>query len=126
MKGADNQSIAVVDRWRQPGDQTHVPRVTETDPNNNNRISSRFMEDGSYLRVKNMTLSYTLKEATAERLRIRSARLFVTGQNLLTFTNYSGMDPEVNYAGADNLRIGTDFFTHPHARTISLGINLGL
>jgi TonB-dependent starch-binding outer membrane protein SusC len=126
MKGSDNQSIAVVDRWRQPGDQTHVPRVTETDPNNNNRISSRFIEDGSYLRVKNMTLSYTLRGNTAERLRIRSARLFVTGQNLLTFTNYSGMDPEVNYAGADNLRIGTDFFTHPHARTISLGINLGL
>jgi TonB-dependent starch-binding outer membrane protein SusC len=126
MKGADNQTIAVVDRWRQPGDQTHVPRVTETDPNNNNRISSRFIEDGSYLRVKNMTLSYSLKSTTAERLWIRSARLFVTGQNLLTFTNYSGMDPEVNYAGADNLRIGTDFFTHPHARTISLGINLGL
>lgn len=126
MKGSDNQSIAILDRWRQPGDRTHVPRVTETDPNNNNRISSRFIEDGSYLRVKNMTLSYTLGGSTAERLRIRSARIFVTGQNLLTFTNYSGMDPEVNYAGADNLRIGTDFFTHPHARTISVGINLGL
>ncbi|MFO7998131.1 MAG: TonB-dependent receptor [Bacteroidales bacterium] len=126
MKGSDNQSIAILDRWRQPGDRTHVPRVTETDPNNNNRISSRFIEDGSYLRVKNLTLSYSLKRETAEKLRIRSARIYVSGQNLLTFTNYSGMDPEVNYAGADNLRIGTDFFTHPHARTVSLGINLGL
>jgi TonB-dependent starch-binding outer membrane protein SusC len=126
MKGADNQTTAVLDRWRQPGDVTDVPRATENDPNNNNRISSRFIEDGSYLRVKNVTFSYSLDRSLAERLRLRSARFYVTGANLLTFTNYSGMDPEVNYAGDDNLRRGTDFFTYPQARTVSVGVNLGL
>jgi hypothetical protein len=57
---------------------------------------------------------------------MQTARLFVTGQNLLTFTNYSGMDPEVNYAGPSNIIQGTDFFTYPQARSVSIGINLGL
>ncbi len=124
MKGGDNQTTAVLDRWRQPGDETHIPRATELDPNNNNRISSRFIEDGSYLRVKNVTLSYRLDQSLASRLGVRSARVFLTGQNLLTFTNYGGMDPEVNYAGQSTLVMGTDFFTHPQVRTVSLGINI--
>ncbi len=57
---------------------------------------------------------------------VRSARVFLSAQNLLTFTNYSGMDPEVNYAGPSDLVLGTDFFTHPQVRTISFGINLEL
>ncbi|MBS4014156.1 MAG: TonB-dependent receptor [Bacteroidetes bacterium] len=126
MKGADNQTTAVLDRWREPGDITSVPRATELDPNNNNRISSRFIEDGSYLRVKNVVLSYNIDKKYLTRAGIRSARVYVTGQNLLTFTNYSGMDPEVNYAGPANVVMGTDFFTHPQVRTISFGINLGL
>ncbi len=126
MKGSDNQTTAVLDRWREPGDITSVPRATELDPNNNNRISSRFIEDGSYLRVKNVVLSYNIDKKHLTRAGIRSARVYVTGQNLLTYTNYSGMDPEVNYAGPANVVMGTDFFTHPQVRTISFGINLGL
>ncbi len=126
MKGSDNQTVAVLNRWRQPGDITDIPRATMLDPNNNNRISSRFIEDGSYLRVKNLTLSYTLESSLADRLGMRSARIFLAGQNLLTFTNYGGMDPEVNYAGPSTTVIGTDFFTHPQVRTISFGISLGL
>ena len=126
MKGSDNQTTAVLDRWRQPGDITDVPRATETDPNNNNRISSRFIEDGSYLRVKNVSLSYTLDQRFSERLGVSNMRISLTGENLLTFTNYSGMDPEVNYAGPSDLRLGTDFFTHPQVRTVSLGLNLDL
>lgn len=126
MKGADNQSTAILRRWRQPGDITDIPRATENDPNNNNRISSRFVEDGSYLRIKNLTLSYLLDRQLAERLKLRSTRIFLSAQNLLTFTNYSGMDPEVNYTGDSNLLRGTDFFTYPQARTFTIGINLGL
>lgn len=126
MKGSDNQSTAILRRWREPGDLTDIPRATEIDPNNNNRISSRFVEDGSYLRVKNLTFSYILSKPMAERLKVRSARLYVSAQNLLTFTNYSGMDPEVNYTGDNNLLRGTDFFTYPQARTFSVGLNLGL
>jgi hypothetical protein len=126
MKGSDNQSTAILRRWREPGDLTDIPRATENDPNNNNRISSRFVEDGSYLRVKNLTFSYILSQQLAERLKVRNARVYVSAQNLLTFTNYSGMDPEVNYTGDNNLLRGTDFFTYPQARTISVGLNLGL
>lgn len=126
MKGSDNQTTAVLDRWREPGDETDIPRATELDPNNNNRISSRFIEDGSYLRVKNVSLSYQLSPDFADRMGMHSARVFLRGENLLTFTNYSGMDPEVNYAGPDELRRGTDFFTHPQVRTTSLGIRIEL
>lgn len=126
MKGADNQSTDILRRWRQPGDMTDIPRATESDPNGNNRISSRFVEDGSYMRVKNLTLSYVLGREMCERLKVRNARIFISSQNLLTFTNYSGMDPEVNYTGDNNLLRATDFFTYPQARTISAGINLGL
>ncbi len=126
MKGSDNQTTAVLNRWRQPGDITDIPRATETDPNNNNRISSRFIEDGSYLRVKNLSLGYTLGPELATRLGVENAQIYITGENLLTFTNYSGMDPEVNYAGPSDLVLGTDFFTHPQVRTVSLGINLNL
>ena len=103
-----------------------MPRATALDPNNNNRISSRFIEDGSYLRLKNVTLSYDLGSGWTDRLRIQNARVYLTAQNLLTFTNYSGMDPEVNYAGPSDLVLGTDFFTHPQVRTISMGIGIGL
>lgn len=126
MKGADNQSTAILRRWRKPGDITDIPRATESDPNGNNRISSRFVEDGSYLRVKNVTFSYVLGRELADRLKVRNARVFVTSQNLLTFTRYSGMDPEVNYTGDNNLLRATDFFTYPQARTVSVGLNLGL
>ncbi|MDR4989296.1 MAG: TonB-dependent receptor [Bacteroidales bacterium] len=126
MKGSDNQTTEVLNRWRQPGDETHIPRATELDPNNNNRISSRFIEDGSYLRVKNLSISYVVDQKLVNRLGVQSARLSISGQNLLTFTNYSGMDPEVNYAGPSDLVLGTDFFTHPQVRTISFGISLEL
>jgi TonB-linked SusC/RagA family outer membrane protein len=126
MKGADNQSTEVLRRWRQPGDLTDIPRATDADPNNNNRISSRFVEDGSYLRVKNVTLSYVLPQTFAQRIKVRNARVYVSAQNLLTFTNYSGMDPEVNYTGDSNLLRATDFFTYPQARSFNVGFNLGL
>ena len=126
MRGPDNQSTAILDRWRQPGDITDMPRATESDPNANNRISSRFVEDGSFARLKTLTLSYNMNRQWIERIGVRSARIFFTGANLITITNYSGMDPEVNYRGDSNLLRATDFFTYPQARTYSVGINLGL
>jgi TonB-linked SusC/RagA family outer membrane protein len=126
MKGPDNQSVAILDRWRQPGDVTDIPRASENDPNANNRISSRFVEDGSYARLKNLTFSYNVKRQWVQRIGIQSARIFFTGANLITVTNYSGMDPEVNYRGDSNLLRATDFFTYPQARTYTFGINLRL
>jgi hypothetical protein len=103
-----------------------MPRATETDPNGNNRNSSRFVEDGSYARLKNLTLSYNFEPLLLERIGVKSARVYFSGANLITITNYSGMDPEVNYRGDNNLLRATDFFTYPQARTYTFGINLGL
>lgn len=123
LQGGDNQLEAVNRRWQNPGDITDIPRATN-DPvaaAQNRRASSRFIEDGSYLRLKNLTLGYTFQ---GEWKYIENLRLYFSSQNLLTFTNYSGLDPEVNYRGNDNAVIGTDFFTYPQARSFVLGLNL--
>jgi TonB-dependent starch-binding outer membrane protein SusC len=126
LQGGDNQLEAVVNRWKKPGDITNIPRAT-SDPvkaAENKRVSSRFIEDGSYMRIKNITLGYTFNEALLKKLKISSLRVYVSTQNLYTFTYYSGLDPEVNYIGNDNTIIGTDFFTYPQARSYNFGINL--
>ncbi|HUH29042.1 TonB-dependent receptor [Gelidibacter sp.] len=128
LQGGDNQTTAILRRWRQPGDVTDIPRAT-TDPvkaAQNKRVSSRFIEDGSYLRFKNVTLGYSLDAEALRKTFFSSIRVYLSAQNLFTFTNYTGLDPEVNYRGDDNSVIGTDFFTYPQAQTFTLGINLKL
>jgi len=122
----ENQSVEILRRWKNPGDITDIPRADGDNTNENNRISTRFVEDGSYARFKNITLSYVFDRQLIERIGVRSARVFVGATNLITWTNYSGMDPEVNYRGDSNLLRATDFFTYPQARTYTIGINLGL
>jgi TonB-linked SusC/RagA family outer membrane protein len=126
LQGGDNQIEDVTRRWRKPGDITDIPRAT-ADPTkaaDNKRASSRFIEDGSYLRIKNVTLGYTLPAGLSSKLRLSSLRVYASTQNLLTFTRYTGLDPEVNYSGNDTQVVGTDFFTFPQARTITFGVNL--
>jgi len=128
LQGGDNQIEAVTRRWQQPGDITDIPRAT-TDPvvsTQNKRVSSRFIEDGSYLRVKNVTMGYTLDDEVLRKTMFSSIRVYLTAQNLFTFTKYTGLDPEVNYRGDDNSVIGTDFFTYPQAQTFTLGVNFKL
>ncbi|MDX5422394.1 MAG: TonB-dependent receptor [Hymenobacteraceae bacterium] len=122
----DNMLDDVLDRWQQEGDVTDSPRATVLDLNNNNRSnSSRFIYDGSYLRFKNVILGYTLPTSIVERMKLRSLRVYAQAQNLFTFTDYPGFDPEVNFAGTSNTTIGVDFYTFPQARTITFGVNLG-
>jgi hypothetical protein len=126
LQGGDNQVADVTRRWQQPGDITDIPRAT-LDPiaaAQNKRVSSRFIEDGSYLRVKNITLGYTIDRGVLDKTMFSSVRMYLSAQNLFTFTNYSGLDPEVNYRGDDNSVIGTDFFTFPQAQVFTLGVNL--
>ena len=126
LQGGDNQIAAVTRRWMQPGDITDIPRAT-LDPviaANNKRVSSRFIEDGSYLRIKNVTFGYTIDQDVLKKGFFDSIRVYLSAQNLFTFTNYTGLDPEVNYRGDDNAVIGTDFFTYPQAQTFTLGVNL--
>lgn len=126
LQGGDNQLAIVQNRWRQPGDVTNIPDAT-SDPVRaaaNKRVSSRFIEDGSYVRLKNLTLGYTILNNSSSDKWVSRLRLYFSGQNLLTFTNYTGLDPEVNYRGNDNAVIGTDFFTFPQVRSYTFGVNL--
>jgi len=118
-----NQSLAVLDRWRQPGDITTIPRATFGN-SDNSRVSTRFIEDASYLRVKAVTFGYSFSKTALEKMNISALRLYVTGENLLTFTNYSGFDPEVNAFGGSNTVRGIDFGTYPQARTTLFGLSV--
>ncbi|MCI4668346.1 MAG: TonB-dependent receptor [Bacteroidia bacterium] len=112
-------------RWTQEGDDEDFPRAVAGDPNQNRRNSDRFVEDASYIRLKNLTLSYTLPNSVTRKFNTEKVRVYFFGQNLLTFTNYSWFDPEVSTFGNSNSAQGTDFLTYPQARTIGGGINLG-
>jgi hypothetical protein len=88
------------------------------------RNSTRFVEDGSYLRLKAITLAYNFNGDLLNKIGVHKLSLYTTGQNLLTFTNYSGFDPEVNAFGRSATELGVDYGTYPQARTITFGINL--
>ena len=113
-------------RWQQEGDQTEIPRLIRNDPNNNRRDSDRFIEDGDYIRLKTLTVGYNLPSNVVSALGIRSLKIYASGYNLWTLTDYSWFDPEVNMFDGDNLALGTDFLTYPQPRSIVGGINLGL
>lgn len=117
-------------RWQQPGDVTDIPRVTIL-PNadgsyNHNFESSRFMEDASFIRLRSVALGYSLPTAILSKVRLQQARLYVNATNLLTFTKYSGPDPEINTAQdyANATVQGLDFSMPPHPRTVEVGLNL--
>lgn len=124
--GGDNHSVRALNRWTPTNTTTDQPRATYDDLNNNARDSDRFVEDGSFVRLKNFVVGYSLPLRYAQAIRARSARLYFQGQNLWTSTRYSGFDPEVNYAGSADVTRGTDFYTYPQARTITVGLTLGL
>jgi TonB-linked SusC/RagA family outer membrane protein len=119
-------------RWQNQGDQTDIPRITNVqNPDgsfNHNYESSRFLEDASYIRLRNVSLSWHLPENITSGIGLNRVRVYVNATNLLTFTKYSGADPEVNVAGDYNGGVGTvqglDFSTPPHPRTIVFGINI--
>src|SRR5690606_13723915 len=120
---AKNQSLAVVDRWRAPGDVTDIPRASWGNTNNS-RISTRFVGDGSFLRVRALTLGYNATSAFLSKFKLTAVRLYVTGENLLTITGYKGFDPEVNAFGSSNTIMGIDFGTYPQTRNLIFGSNV--
>ena len=122
----DNQTTDQLDRWQNPGDVTDVPEARLGYSNGDQSRSSRFLSDGSYLRLKNVTLSYTLPAKWLGRTGVRDARIYVTGTNLLTFTNYEGWDPEVTTDFlASNTVYGVDFYAAPQPKTYVAGVRLG-
>lgn len=122
--GGDNHSTRAMDRWRPDNTNTTEPRAVWGDPNQNTRTSTRFIEDGSFWRLKNLILGYALPSSLASRGGFRSARVYVQGQNVFTVTDYTGFDPEVNYSGLSSIARGTDFYTIPQTRKWTVGMNV--
>jgi TonB-dependent starch-binding outer membrane protein SusC len=116
--GGDNQTKRMNGRWQKPGDITQYPKAGDS------YLSSRFIDDGSFLRIKNITLSYNFKNKWVKKIGMKSAKVYASVDNLYIFTNYFGMDPEVNYyGGSSNIIMGTDFFTYPQPRTFLIGLS---
>lgn len=123
-----NATTDVLDAWTPQNMDTDVPRAVSGDPNQNSRTSDRFLEDGSYLRVKNFSIGYTIPTAQIGSLTnnvISKVRIYVSAQNLLTITNYTGYDPEVGSKYGNLLTQGIDYGQFPQARTLMVGLNLG-
>lgn len=130
-----NAGTAVLDRWTPTNTDTNVPRAVDGDPNRNSRVSTRYIEDGSYLRLKNITLGYTVPFNSSF---FKSIRGYVSAQNLFTITDYSGYDPEIgtrpdlaNNANSGNpgnnptMNAGVDYGQYPQPRTFLIGLQLG-
>jgi TonB-linked SusC/RagA family outer membrane protein len=123
----DNQIVEMLGSWQQPGDVTDVPQNRLQFSNGDQFRLSRYLTDGSYLRLKTAMLGYQLPKKVISKAKIASLRVYVAGYNLLTFTDYIGWDPEVTTdLYADNVNVGVDFYSAPQPRTIVFGVNLGL
>ena len=123
----DNQTTDQMNSWKKPGDITDVPQARIGYSNGDQARSSRYLSDGSYLKLRSLTLGYELPLSLVSRVKMSSVRIYMQGQNLLTFTKYKGWDPEVSTDFAvDNVVSGVDFYSAPQPRAITFGINLGL
>ena len=103
-----------------------LPRATYDDPNDNDRDSDLYVEDGSYLRLKTVTVGYNVPTRFLRQAGARSLRVYVLGENLWTTTKYTGLDPEVSTFDGSNSSFGTDFFTYPQTRKFVIGLNVGI
>ena len=103
---------------------TRIPRAIANDPNDNDRISDRYIEDGSYLRIRNITLGYTLPANVARQWMLENIRVYANIQNLATFTNYSGYDPEIGASTASQNVFGLDNGRYPSPQVYSFGVSL--
>lgn len=122
MYGADNQSTAVLRRWRNEGDVTDVPRALWK-YGYNYLGSDRFVESCSFVRLKTLSLSYTLPKNFVKKLGVNSANVFITGYDLLTFTDYNGQDPEVNLP-SNITSLAEDDAQTPRSKRVSMGVTI--
>ena len=120
MSVPQNQIAKVKDRWTGEGTSNSIPRAIYGDPNQNTRHSTRFVEDGSYLRIKNVTLGYTLPKEVTQKFHTDMLRIYLSCQNLYTFTKYHGYN--VDYAGG-TFTPGYNFCSFPSARSVMFGLH---
>lgn len=127
-----NRTTAILNRWTGEGTSTSTPRYTWSDINNNYRVSDLYIEDGSYMRIKNVQLGYTLPDRFLEKIGAERWRFYISGDNLFTLTKYSGVDPEIGTFSfvddtgrtTNSFDIGIDRAIYPPARTIRIGTNI--
>jgi hypothetical protein len=124
LNGGNNNSAEVLNRWTPTNPSNTIPRANL---NSGSRIlSSYLIEDGSYLRLKNISLSYSFSSQLLKKAGISSSKFYVSAQNLATFTKYTGFDPEVNRYGNSSISQGVDYGAYPSAKTFLLGLNFTL
>ncbi|MDN5284756.1 MAG: SusC/RagA family TonB-linked outer membrane protein [Mucilaginibacter sp.] len=123
--GYDNQTVDQLNAWKKPGDITNVPQARLGGGNGINP-SSRYIDDGSYVRLKNVVIGYNFPKTVLAKVKLQSLRIYAQATNLATWTKYKGWDPELNSdAFSGNITQGYDFYAAPQAKTITFGINVG-
>ncbi|MES2648773.1 MAG: TonB-dependent receptor [Bacteroidota bacterium] len=124
-----NAGTEVLNAWTPNNTNTNVPRAISSDPNGNARTSTRFLEDGSFLRLKNVMIGYNVPMSSLQSITkgaVKNIRFYVSAQNLLTFTKYTGFDPEVgNRTPNSSLTSGIDFAVYPQPKAFQVGIQAG-
>src|SRR5690606_1943959 len=126
LAGINNATTNALNRWTPTNTDTDVPvaRVGRT-----RRVSTRWIYDGTFTRLKNLAVGYNFPQPVLDKLKINRLRLYVSAQNILTFTKYEGYDPEVNYqsSGATNgnRNLGLDYGSYPNAKSYTVGLNIG-
>lgn len=131
----EGTSTALLNRWTPENQNTDVPGFIDGKTREEAGLTSkiliggdqrisRWVEDGSYLRLKNITLSYNLPKSITDKIRLSNLRAFVSGTNLITLTKYMGYDPEVSSYNANDAQIGVDFSNYPQAKIVNFGLNI--
>ena len=121
MSGFDNQSTATLRRWRKDGDITDIPRALYR-TGYNWLGSNRYVEDASFLRFRTATIRYTAPKKMVQKLKIKNLSAYITGENLFTWTNYTGQDPEASVRGSDPFRVAVDYSYTPPVKTFTIGV----
>ncbi|GAB2775596.1 TonB-dependent receptor [Rhabdobacter roseus] len=124
MRGTHNNHIRALDRWSPSNPDAYMPKADQR--GQEQFISTRAIEDGSFLRLRNVVLGYNLPSEKLNLPWLRSLRVYLSGQNLFTLTSYTGYDPEVNTHGQNSINQGIDYGAYPRAKTFMVGVNLGL
>ena len=119
-----NMSTEMMNRWTGPGTTNEYPRMHASDPNQNIRFSDRYIENGSFLRISNIQIGYTLPRSLMSKLSITRLRIYASVDNLHVFTTYRGFDPEMGDYQGESLNAGVDMGAYPRPRTTTIGLNL--
>jgi hypothetical protein len=126
LSGINNATTNALNRWSPENTDTDVPKATA---GRTRRVSTRWIYDGSFVRLKNLALGYNLPQSLLDKMKISKFRIYVSAQNILTFTKYEGYDPEVNYrsdSGTNgNRNLGLDYGSYPNAKSYTAGLNIG-